>query len=219
MKPQYMPISVSMKGRKCLVVGGGAVALRKVENLLDYEAEVTVVAPSVHAALREHAEQGRITLQEREYAAREAADYGMVIAATDDGALNQRVYDDATSRGVLVNVVDDTPRCDFIVPAVLRRDCLAVAITTDGKAPFLAGHLHLILDDVFPRHWERLVQYAAEFRRAVRTRWPEDLAKRRLCYNGFLEADWKKMIAEMDEGEIREELSRMVEQPVCEAAR
>jgi siroheme synthase-like protein len=214
-----MPISVSMPGRKCLVVGGGPVAVRKVANLLEYDSRVTVVAPEVHEVLEQLAEQGRITLERREYVAPEAGEYGLAIAATDNRALNQRVYDDATAKNVLVNVVDDVPLCDFIVPSVVRRDCLTVAVTTDGKAPFMAGHLRLILEDVFPEHWRRLMRYAVEFRANVRNRWPEDEAKRRACYAQFLEADWKVMIAEMDESGIEAALSGILERPAVEGAR
>jgi siroheme synthase-like protein len=212
MKPKYMPISISMEGRTCLVVGGGPVALRKVEKLLEYETNVTVVAPRLHEALEYHAKRGRIVLEKREYRSPEAGDYGIVFCATDDRALNQRVYDDAVARGVLVNVADDPPRCDFIVPAVLRRDCLSVALTTGGEAPFMAGHLRLILDEVFPEHWERLMRLAADFRVRVRKRWPNDDGKKSLCYARFLEADWKNMFSELGDDEIEGEMSRIIEE-------
>jgi siroheme synthase-like protein len=211
MKREYMPIGVSLKNRPCLVVGGGPIALRKVENLLDYAARITVVAPRVHETLEYHAERGRITLEKREYRPPEAADYGVVISASDDKALNRRVYDDARRAGALVNVVDDPPHCDFAFPAVLARDCLTVAIATDGKAPFMAGHLRLILDNVFPEHWERLMKLAADFRRRVRGRWPEDHERQNRCYAEFLEADWKQMLGEMNDGDIEKELTRMLE--------
>ena len=201
-----------MKKRPCLVVGGGPIALRKVENLLDYSAHVTVVAPKVHDALEYHAQRGRIVLEKREYRSPEAADYGVVISASDDKALNRRVYDDAKGGGALVNVVDDPPHCDFTFPAVLSRNCLTVAIATDGKAPFMAGHLRLILDNVFPEHWERLMGLAGEFRGRVRRRWPQDHARQNRCYADFLEADWRQMIGEMNDEEIERELERMLEQ-------
>jgi siroheme synthase-like protein len=208
-----MPISVSLKDRPCLVVGGGLVALRKVESLLDYDAAITVVAQEAHEKLEYHAKRGRITLEKREYRSPEATAYGLVICATDDVALNGRVHDDARGAGALVNVVDDPAYCDFIFPAVLRRDCLTAAISTDGKAPFVSGHLRLVLDDIFPRHWERLMRLAASFRKMVRGRWGEDLEKKNACYAEFLEADWKRMFKELSEEEIEEELARMLEMP------
>jgi siroheme synthase-like protein len=213
MRHKFMPISVSLKGRPCLVVGGGLVALRKVENLLEYDTAITVVAPEVHEKLDYHAERGRIALEKRDYRSPEAAGYGLVVSATDDAKLNRQVHEDARGAGVLVNVVDDPPRCDFIFPAVLRRDCLTAAISTDGKAPFVSGHLRLVLENIFPGHWKRLMKLAASFRNRVRDRWPDDPAKKNVCYTEFLEADWKRMLKELDDDQIEEELTRMLEMP------
>lgn len=213
MKHTYMPISVSMRDRPCLVVGGGNVAVRKVENMLEYDVPIVVVAPEFDAKLEYHAEKNRIKLEKREYRSPEAGEYGLVISATDDRDLNERVYADAHERGVLVNVVDDPPRCDFIVPAVLRRDCLTVSITTDGKAPFMSGHLRTILDTIFPKHWDRLMKLAADFRVRVRERWADSSEKKNMCYAEFLEADWKTMFEEMDDAQVEAELARMLDVP------
>jgi siroheme synthase-like protein len=213
MSHKYMPISISIKDRSCLVVGGGGVALRKVETLLDYDAAITVVAPEVHEKIQYHADRGRIALEKREYKSPEASDYGLVISASDDGALNKRVYDDAQQNNALVNVVDDPPHCGFIFPAVLRRDCLTAAISTDGKAPFVSGHLRLVLENIFPKHWNRLINLAASYRVKVRERWGGDMEKMNVCYTEFLEADWKTMLKEMNDDEIDGELTRMLEMP------
>jgi siroheme synthase-like protein len=210
---RFMPISVSMKGRPCLVVGGGLVALRKVESLLEYDTAITVVAPEVDEKLEYHAERGRITLEKREYQSPEASAYGLVVSAADDVTLNRRVHEDARETGALVNVVDDPSHCDFIFPAVLRRDCLTTAISTDGKAPFVSGHLRLVLDNVFPGHWVRLMRLATSFRKMVRNRWADEPGKKSACYAEFLEADWKKMLKELNDDEIAEELTRMLEMP------
>jgi len=210
MPHKFMPISVSLRDRPCLVVGGGLVALRKVESLLDYDTTITVVAPEVHEKLEYHAEHGRITLEKRDYQSSEAGRYGLVISATDDAALNARVHEDATGAGALVNVVDDPPYCDFIFPAVVRRESLTAAISTDGKAPFLSGHLRLVLENIFPAHWSRLMKLAGSFRNRVRSQWADDPAKKDACYAEFLEADWKTMLKESSEEEIEEELNRML---------
>jgi siroheme synthase-like protein len=213
MTPKYMPISVSLSDRPCLVVGGGGVALRKVETLMEYDTEITVVAPEAHEKLEYHAKAGRIKLEKRPYRPPEAAAFGIVISASDDRELNKRVYEDARGSGAMVNVVDDPPHCDFIFPAVLRRDCLTAAISTDGKAPFMSGHLRLILENIFPDHWNRLMKMAASFRDRVRKRWPDDPAKKNMCYQEFLEADWKRMFKEASDEEIDAELDRILEMP------
>lgn len=210
MSHKYLPISVSVKGRSCLVVGGGTIALRKVEALLDYDTEITVVAPEIHEKLDYHAGRGRIEVEKREYRSPEAAAFGLVISASDDGELNKKVYEDAKGSGALVNVVDDPPRCDFIFPAVLRRDCLTTAISTDGKAPFMSGHLRAVLENIFPNHWDRVMKLATKYRIMVRDRWGSDADKKSACYAEFLDADWKRMLKEMNDEQIEAELERML---------
>jgi siroheme synthase-like protein len=213
MANRYMPVSVDMTNRSCLVVGGGNVALRKAETLMDYDTEITVIAPEVHDKLEYHAGKGRIKLEKRAYRSPEAAAFGIVISASDDRELNRTVYDDAKGSGALVNVVDDPQYCDFIFPAVLRRDCLTTAISTDGKAPFMSGHLRLILENIFPDHWERLMRLAAVFRQKVRERWPNEPQKKNMCYSEFLEVDWKRLLKEENDEEIEAELDRILEMP------
>lgn len=213
MANHYMPISVDMKNRSCLVVGGGNVALRRVETLMEYDTEITVIAPDVHDKLEYHAGAGRIKLEKRAYRSPEAAAFGLVISASDDGELNRKVFDDAKGSGALVNVVDDPPHCDFIFPAVLRRDCLTTAISTDGKAPFISGHLRLILENIFPEYWERLMRLAVAFRKKVRERWPNEPEKKNICYSEFLEVDWKRLLKEEKDEEIESQLDRILEMP------
>lgn len=207
----YMPVSLKLRGRPCLVVGGGGVALRKVETLLDYECRITVIAPEVDRKLEYFAERKKITLERRPYRSPEAGDFGLVIAATDDSGLNRAVYADGAHAGVLVNVADDPEYCDFIFPSVVRRNCLTAAVSTDGKAPFIASHLRVVLSAVFPDHWNELMKHAVTFRRMVRERWRSDAQKRVDCYDRFLESDWKTLLKESSEADIGGELHRMLE--------
>ncbi len=213
MTHNYMPVSLTMKGRRCLVVGGGNVALRKVETLMDYDTDITVVAPEMHDKLEYHARSGKINLEKREYRSPEAAAFALVISASDDDGLNRRVYDDARGSGALVNVVDDPLHCDFIFPAVLRRDCLTVSVSTDGKAPFMSGHLKLVLDNIFPEHWNQLMKIAAGFRTSVREQWPGEPRKKNMCYSEFLEVDWKQLLKKGKEADVEAELDRILEMP------
>jgi len=210
---RFMPIGVSLKDRTCLVVGGGLAAVRKVESLLEYVAAITVIASDADEKLEYHAKRERITLEKREYRSPEAATYGLVVSASDDAVVNRQVHGDASEAGVLVNVVGDLSHCDFIFPEVLRRDCLTAAISTDGQAPFVSGHLRLVLDNIFPAHWERLMRLAASFRSSVQRRWASDAGRSNACYSEFLEADWKRMLDEMADEQIEKELDRMLEMP------
>lgn len=211
MSYSYMPVSVALTGRPCLVVGGGQVALRKIETLLDYDSDVTVVAPEVHDKVQYFADSGKIKLEKREYRSPEAKDYRLVISACDAMEVNRRVSDDCRAAGVLVNVADQPALCDLIFPAVVRRDCLTAAISTDGKAPFMAGHLRVILEDIFPAHWKKLMPLSARFRKMVQERWPGDVHQKTVCYSQFLEADWKNLLKEKDPDVVEAELERMLQ--------
>lgn len=143
------PVGLVVKGRRCLVVGGGRVAARKIAGLLACGAAVTVVAPEVHVAIAELSDSGVIAAIDesplevhiRPYASGEAADYVLVISATGDPAVDETVRRDAQSAGVWVNVADDPSRCSFVLPAVARDGAVSIAVSTAGASPALAGWL------------------------------------------------------------------------------
>jgi siroheme synthase-like protein len=138
-----------LKGRRCLVVGGGEVGLEKVEGLLACDADVTLVAPDAHPALVELALEGSINWTRREYEAADLEGCLIAIAATADTDVNIRVFDDAERRAMLVNVVDVPPLCNFILPAIVRTGPLAVAISTAGASPALAKRMKREIGELF----------------------------------------------------------------------
>jgi precorrin-2 dehydrogenase/sirohydrochlorin ferrochelatase len=148
---------LKLKGRRAMVVGGGDVGLEKVEGLLLCDADVTLVAPDAVPALDEHASEGSITWERREYAG--SADLEgvfLVIAATNDSEVNISVYKDAESRSMLVNVVDVPPLCNFILPAIVRSGPLAIAISTAGASPALAKRMKREIGEAFGEPYARL---------------------------------------------------------------
>jgi siroheme synthase-like protein len=209
MKNTYLPVSLSLVHHRCLVVGGGEVALRKIDTLLEYETSITVITPEALEKISYYAEKKYLLLELREYESPEAKEYDLIIAASDKKDVNRQVYDDAKKAKAPVNVVDTPDLCDFIFPAVLKRDLLTIAISTDGKAPFLAGRLKTILKSVFPSHWSRISRLAARFRDKVRIQWAGDSVRKAECYQKFLESDWKDLISRMSDAEIEAELDRL----------
>jgi precorrin-2 dehydrogenase/sirohydrochlorin ferrochelatase len=145
-----------LKGRSCLVVGGGEIGLEKVEGLLACDGDVTVVAPEVESALRALAHEGSIRWEQREYRAEDLEGRFMVIAATNDSEVNIRVFDDAERRAMLVNVVDVPPLCNFILPAIVRTGPLAIAISTAGASPALAKRMKREVSELFGEEYARL---------------------------------------------------------------
>ena len=138
-----------LQGRRCVVVGGGDVGLEKVEGLLACDADVTLVAPDAHPALIQLALEGSIRWERRDYESSDLERCLIAIAATDDTDVNIRVFEDAETRAMLVNVVDVPPLCNFILPAIVRTGPLAVAISTAGASPALAKRMKREIGELF----------------------------------------------------------------------
>ncbi|HEX9966738.1 MAG TPA: bifunctional precorrin-2 dehydrogenase/sirohydrochlorin ferrochelatase [Solirubrobacterales bacterium] len=148
---------LKLKGRRCLVVGGGDIGLEKVEGLLACDADVALIAPVAHPELESLAAEGSIEWEKRAYAgAGDLEGVFMVIAATDDTDVNISVYDDAERRAMLVNVVDVPPLCNFILPAIVRSGPLAIAISTAGASPALAKRMKREVSELFGEEFARL---------------------------------------------------------------
>src|SRR5688500_11650605 len=147
---------LKLKGRDCLVVGGGDIGLEKVEGLLACDGTVTLVAPDAVPALAAYAEEGSITWHRRPYEPADLEGKFMAIAATNDSELNIAVYEDAERRSMLVNVVDVPPLCNFILPAIVRTGPLAIAISTAGASPALAKRMKREIADSFGEPYARL---------------------------------------------------------------
>lgn len=160
----YYPILLNIQGRKCLVVGGGPVALRKVKALLEHGANAEVVSPTFCPELNQLATDGAIRAIQRDYKSEDLQHTFIAIAATDDAKTNERVAAEARRRGVLVNVVDDPKNSDFIVPSYLKRGDVIIAVSTSGRSPALARKIRSELENDFKAEYEQLAVVADEVR-------------------------------------------------------
>jgi len=164
------PVFLNINNRKCVVVGGGQVALRKVKALLDHGADVEVVSPGLCPELVEIAGSGEIHTIPREYRAGDLENAFVAIAATDNTEINQRVVAEARRRAVLVNVVDDARNSDFIAPSYMRRGDITIAVSTGGKSPALARKIRSRLEKELGDEYAVLVSLIGEVRSEVRQR-------------------------------------------------
>lgn len=153
----------------CLVVGGGSVAERKVELLLECGAAVTVVSPRCTDRLRHLASLGKLSLVERSYVTEDLGSAGLVISATDSSATNAEIANQARGRGLLVNAVDDPELCSFLAPAVVRRGDLTVAISTGGRSPALARYARERIEELFPPGYEQVIDQLSHLRQRLRS--------------------------------------------------
>ncbi len=164
----YYPISLNIRGRKCTVVGGGQVALRKVQVLLEHGADVKVISPDLCPGLVSLAEREEIDTLTREYQAGDLKDAFVAIVATDSGKINRQIAMEAKRQKVLVNVVDDAENSDFIAPSYLRRGGISIAISTSGESPALARKIRTILEKEFGDEYARLASLIGRVRAEAR---------------------------------------------------
>lgn len=175
----YFPMFVELEGRPCLIVGGGAVALRKARKLLPYGPRLTVVAQSFVPELEA---MGQAVLCHRAFCPQDVEGQTLVIAATGDGALNREIAALCRARRIPVNAVDDKDNCTFLFPAVVRRGPLSVGISTGGASPTAAVYVKEKIEAALPGtdNWGRILEYLAAQRAPVRDAVPEEAARARL---------------------------------------
>ncbi|TKI08837.1 siroheme synthase CysG [Martelella alba] len=176
---EYLPLFADLRQRPVLVVGGGDIAARKIHLLLRAGAEVRVAARDVLPELARLASEGRISLVGRTFNPDQLAGVFLVIAATNDPALNAEVSAAADKRCLLVNVVDDQPKCSFIFPSIVDRSPITVAISSGGKAPVLARLLREKLESLLPAFIGPLADIAGAWRDRVKQRFPTLAGRRR----------------------------------------
>ena len=197
----FYPIFLDLSQRRCVVIGGGAVAERRIGGLLAAGAKVTVISPVITATLKKLAAHGELNHVGRAYATGDLADYDLVFAATDDGAVNEAVFSEARSRALWVNAADDPEYCDFILPAVIRRGELSVAISTGGTSPAATRMIREELENYFTAEYARLVQIAGEVRRELRER--STVVSPRV-WNEALTGEFRRLLKEDQNGPAKE---------------
>ncbi|HYB72586.1 MAG TPA: bifunctional precorrin-2 dehydrogenase/sirohydrochlorin ferrochelatase [Candidatus Sulfotelmatobacter sp.] len=162
--PRFYPMMVDLTGKPVVVVGGGTIALDKVELFLKFDAAVTVVSPDLHPDLQALLAAGSIRHVPRVYRRGDLEGAGVAVAATDDRATNSRVAADARAAGTPVNVVDTPRECTFIVPSVVVRDDLVIAISTGGASPALAKRVRRDLEARYGPAYGELVELLRQTR-------------------------------------------------------
>jgi len=139
--PTVYPVFLNLTGRRCVIIGGGQIAEGKISKLLDSGAKIIVISPDATQGIRGFAERGQIEFDLRKYQEGDLQGAFLVIAATNDRVVNQEIFEEAEKQGILLNAVDDMPRCSFIAPSIVEKGPVTVAISTGGASPALARKL------------------------------------------------------------------------------
>ncbi|MDY0087811.1 MAG: bifunctional precorrin-2 dehydrogenase/sirohydrochlorin ferrochelatase [Coriobacteriia bacterium] len=185
----YYPAFLDLRGRRAVVVGGGSVAERKIAMLLEYGADVVCVAPTIMAALGALVEADRLKHEPRGYVRGDLEGAFIVVCATDSTEVNRAVFQEAESRGCLVNVVDVPELCNFIVPSIVKRGPLQIAISTGGAAPVVAKQIRRELEESYGADWESYVRLLGQVRRLVLERVPGGEPVRKPIFEAIAASD------------------------------
>jgi len=189
----YYPIFIDMTARRCAVVGGGEVAERKIEALISAGASVTVISPSLTKTLTSWVADGKIACVARKYRPGDLNGFEIALVATDDAEVTSVVAREGRERRIWVNAADDPAHCDFILPSVLRRGDLCVAVGTGGNSPAMSKVIREELEGYFTPDYADLTQVAAEVRRDLKQ---EGWNPSAVNWQEGLGNDFRRLIAE-----------------------
>jgi precorrin-2 dehydrogenase/sirohydrochlorin ferrochelatase len=201
------PIYLQLTGKKCLVVGGGKVAERKVETLLEYAASIRLVSPEAEPKIHTWSDQGLIDWRRGEFQPRDLDGIFLVFIATGDEAVNKGITSLCREKGILVNAVDDPPNCDFYVPSILRRNSLCLAISTEGKSPLLAGKLRRELENIIPHEYGEWVEILGNLRDRIKNS-NLSIEERRTLFGELVYSDILELLQEGKKEIIEERIEQ-----------
>lgn len=193
-----LPILVLVKGRRCVVVGGGRVAERKVQALTDAGGRVHVIAPKITDALGDRLSRGELEVSQRAYAAGDLDGAFLAVAATDDTEVNEQVWLEADAKNLLINTVDDPPRCNFYLPAVVRRGDLTIAVSTNGKSCALSARIRRDLEKRYGNDYAPFLALLGELRAEMIKTVPDPALRKRIAY-GLVDSDLLSVCSEGDQ--------------------
>lgn len=209
---RYFPLFFDTHDLTCLIVGAGEVAARKMELLLKSSASINVVAPWVCDTVQQQADKGSIELHQRPFEESDLDGVGLVFVATDDSQLNEHIYHLARARNILVNVVDNTPLCTVITPAIVDRSPIVIALSSGGVAPVLLRYLRQKLEAWVPQNIARLGQFSERFRDAVKQRF-RSVTERRYFWESVIEGAIGEQVLQGNEEAAQRDFEKALENP------
>ncbi|KGG79930.1 hypothetical protein Y919_09160 [Caloranaerobacter azorensis H53214] len=174
----YYPIMLDVNGKICKVIGGGKVAERKVNSLLEYGCIIEVISPFFTQKLEEYALEGLISIKRRRYIYGDLEGSFLVFAATNDNKVNNECLRECKEKNILINIANRRDMCDFIVPSKIKRGDLSITISTNGKSPALSKKIRRELEKLYPEEYSEYVNLLGEIREKVK-REVNDINKRR----------------------------------------
>jgi siroheme synthase-like protein len=213
----FYPVYLNLKGKRVVVIGGSEVAERKIESLLDSGASVLVISPEVTARIASLSEQKQIEIRNRRYVQGDCSGAVLIFSATGDPEISRAVYQEATALGVFINTADQPEQCSFIMPAVIRRGNISVAISTNGTSPALAARLRQKVSGVIGPEYARLAELLSRIRPEIRRKVRGEEQRKALHYR-IIDSDIISLLKQDDSTPAEELLKEIVEDFMCKTS-
>lgn len=209
----YYPILINLQRFPCLIIGGGEVALRKVQTLLLFNAKITILSPKICEPLKELIEANKLKIILKPYSKEYIKNYKIIFSATNNRKINEQVHSDCRDENKLLNVVDVPDLCDFILPAVVKRGDLTISISTQGRAPFYAKEIKNKIDHIFPSYYEDIIDLAGNFRSVLlnNKRYNSPKIKEKAFIQFFM-IDWKNVLENEGKKKANEYLRKILKE-------
>jgi precorrin-2 dehydrogenase/sirohydrochlorin ferrochelatase len=216
---RYYPVFLDIADKPVVVIGGGNIALQKLDGLLDAGAKVTVISPELNERMTELRDEGRFMHLKRMYEPGDIDGYELVFVATDDHEENRRVWQEGRQRRIWVNAVDDIPNCDFIMPGIVRQGELVIAISTSGTSPAMARKVREDIQAFLTPDDAALLDLAAEVRKELREKGiavqncAHCMRNNNDVWNAALDGDVKRLVKEGDRAAARARVLNLLLSP------
>lgn len=204
------PVFLALKGKSCVIVGGGTVALRKACDLMEARADITIVAETPADGLKELSEDGFLKLKTKRFEPDDIVGAFLVIAATDNDITNTEIAKTARLNGILVNVVDTPDLCDFFTGATVKRGPLRIAISTSGCCPKISGQIRQELEELFPENYGDYIRSAGEMRTFVLSHKDSNAEKKQAALSWLAQKDTRALFFKSGEERIWQELKKLI---------
>jgi precorrin-2 dehydrogenase/sirohydrochlorin ferrochelatase len=211
----FYPIFLNLEGHRVVVIGGGEVAERKIQSLLDTGAIIVVISPEVTPDIASLYRQNRIELCKRLYMPGDCAGAALVLSATGDPEVSKAVYTEASALGIFINTADQPAQCSFIMPAVIRRGDIGVAISTSGTSPALAARLRRRISEVIGPEYARLAKLLSQARPEIRNNVGTEEGRKHLHYR-IIDSDIITLLKSEDIEPAERRLKQIIEDFVAE---
>lgn len=205
---KYYPMMLNLENKKCVVIGGGEIAFRKIKELLEYGSQIIVVSKNIDERIKQ-LQNSNIILIKDSYNKKYLENAFIVIASTDDKLVNNEIFNDCNERNILINVVDEPKNCSFIVPSKVRRGDLTISISTNGKSPLLARMIREDLEKIYDENYEQYVNFLGEVRKDVIEKVKNPVVKREILEN-IIRADYLNQIKSVGVKVVKEEINMLL---------